>query len=50
MDERLLTQFKKLPANVYKVEADAQMIVLVWGERGEAEVLKSIDEVLKALA
>ena len=50
VDERLLAQFEKLPANVYKVEADAQMIVLVWGERGEAEVLKSIDEVLKALA
>ena len=28
----------------------AQMIVLVWGEKGEAQVLKAIDEVLKALA
>ncbi len=27
-----------------------QMIALVLGRRGEAEVLKSIDEVLKALA
>ena len=46
----MLEQFKKLPANVYKVEADGQMIVLVWGEKGEAQVLKAIDEVLKALA
>ena len=49
-DPRLLAQFEKLPANVYKVEADKQMIVLVWGEKGEAQVLKAIDEVLKALA
>ena len=50
MDERLLTQLKKLPANVYKVEADKQMIVLVWGEKGDVDNLKAIDEVLKALA
>ena len=50
VDERLLAQFKKLPPSVYKVQASAQMIVLVWGEKGEVEVLQAIDEVLKALA
>ena len=50
MDERLLTQFKKLPANVYKVEADKQMIALYWGEKGEASDLLAIDALLKALA
>ena len=32
-DERLLAQFRKLPANVYKVEAGKQMIALYWGEK-----------------
>ena len=41
---------KKLPANVYKVEADRQMIALYWGEKGEASVLQDITDVLKALA
>lgn len=50
VDERLLTQFKKLPASVYKIEATSQMIALYWGEKGESEVLLAIDEVLKALA
>ena len=50
VDERLLAQFNKLPANVYKIEATAQMIALYWGEKGEPEVLLAIDEVLKALA
>jgi hypothetical protein len=49
-DESLLIHFRKLPANVYKVEADKQMITLYWGERGEASVLNEIDAVLKALA
>ncbi|EXF96218.1 hypothetical protein HK44_023215 [Pseudomonas fluorescens HK44] len=49
-DESVLIHFRKLPANVYKVEADKQMITLYWGERGEAEVLQQIDAVLKALA
>ena len=50
VDERLLAQFNKLPANVYKIEAGPQMIALYWGEKGEPEVLLAIDEVLKALA
>jgi hypothetical protein len=50
VDEKLLPHFAKLPANVYKVEADKQMIALYWGEKGEASVLKDIDALLKALA
>ncbi|HEX8593585.1 MAG TPA: hypothetical protein VF682_09935 [Pseudomonas sp.] len=49
-DERLLTQFNTLPADVFKVEADEQMIALYWAERGEPEVLQRIAAVLKALA
>ena len=49
-DPALLNHFEKLPANVYKVEADKQMITLYWGEKGEAEVLQQIDATLKALA
>lgn len=49
-DEALLVHFRTLPANVFKVEADAQMIALYWGERGEAQVLHDIAAVLKALA
>ncbi|MCJ8203779.1 hypothetical protein [Pseudomonas sp. RGM2987] len=49
-DESLLIHFEKLPANVYKIEADRQMIALYWGEKGEASVLQDICAVLKALA
>ncbi|MBT2294579.1 hypothetical protein [Pseudomonas fluorescens] len=49
-DESLLNHFEKLPANVYKIEADGQMIALYWGEKGEASVLQEISSVLKALA
>ncbi|WP_347905113.1 hypothetical protein [Pseudomonas purpurea] len=49
-DESLLVHFGKLPANVYKIEADKQMIALYWGEKGEASVLQEIASVLKALA
>ena len=50
VDEKLLPHFATLPANVYKVEADKQMIALYWGEKGDASVLKDIDTLLKALA
>lgn len=49
-DARLLTHLATLPADVFKVEADNQMIALYWAERGEPEVLQRIDAVLKALA
>jgi hypothetical protein len=50
VDEKLLPHFATLPANVYKVEADKQMIALYWGEKGEASDLLAIDALLKALA
>ena len=50
VDETLLAHFATLPANVYKVEADRQMIALCWGEKGEVSDLQAIDAVLKALA
>ena len=49
-DDALLAHFNTLPADVYKVEADQQMITLYWGEKGDAEVLQRIAAVLKALA
>ncbi|QXI30293.1 hypothetical protein [Pseudomonas vanderleydeniana] len=49
-DEALLAHLRTLPGNVFKVEADAQMIALYWGERGDAKVLQDIAAVLKALA
>ncbi|MGE7958309.1 hypothetical protein ACQKQA_17295 [Pseudomonas sp. NPDC089530] len=49
-DTALLEHLRTLPANVFKVEADRQMIVLYWGERGEVSVLQDIAAVLKALA
>ncbi|RRV05718.1 hypothetical protein EGJ27_18080 [Pseudomonas sp. v388] len=49
-DAALLAQFATLPTDVFKVEADAQMIALYWGEKGEAEVLQRINGLLKALA
>jgi hypothetical protein len=50
VDETLLAHFATLPANVYKVEADQQMIALCWGEKGEVSDLQAIDTLLKALA
>ena len=49
-DAQLLEHFSTLPADVFKVEADQQMIALYWAERGEVEVLQRIAAVLKALA
>ena len=49
-DRTLLDYFEKLPGNVFKIEADKQMIALYWGEKGEATVLQDIDATLKALA
>jgi len=49
-DRALLNHFEKLPGNVFKIEADKQMIALYWGEKGETEVLQHIDATLKALA
>lgn len=50
VDQSLLVHFEKLPANVFKVEADKQMIALYWNERGELSILQDIATLLKALA
>ncbi|WP_053138609.1 hypothetical protein [Pseudomonas sp. CMR5c] len=49
-DESLLQHLRTLPAGVFKVEADKQLIALYWNERGEPRVLQDIAAVLKALA
>ncbi len=49
-DEKLLSHFGTLPADVFKVEADPQMVAVYWAERGEAEILQRINAMLKALA
>ncbi|MCF5468981.1 hypothetical protein [Pseudomonas syringae] len=49
-DEKLLSHFRTLPSDVFKVEADSQMIAVYWAERGEPLVLQHINAVLKALA
>jgi hypothetical protein len=49
-DAQVVAQLATLPADVFKVEADQQLIALYWGERGESEVLQRIAAVLKALA
>lgn len=50
VDELLVAHLQGLPDDVYKVEADAQMLSLYWGERGDAQVLQHINEAMKALA
>ncbi|MFJ9989722.1 hypothetical protein ACIQSO_03225 [Pseudomonas putida] len=49
-EPRLAECFARLPANVYKVEADARMIALYWSERGEKSVLQDIAHTLETLA
>lgn len=49
-EPRLLEAFVGLPDSVYKIEADAQMLALFWGERGEDSVLQDIARVLETLA
>jgi len=49
-DSVLIEKFSSLPADVFKIEADKQMVALYWGERGDNEVLKRIAALLAALA
>ncbi|MCQ9426104.1 hypothetical protein NRB16_21525 [Pseudomonas sp. LJDD11] len=49
-DERVMAHLQGLPGDVYKVEVDARMLSLYWGERGDAQVLQHINEAMKALA
>lgn len=48
-DPVLLGCFAGLPADVYKIETTPQMVALYWGERGTAEDLQRIAEVLRAI-
>ncbi len=48
-DPAMLARFAGLPADVYKIEANSQMIALCWGERGTPEDLQRIAEVLRAV-
>ena len=41
---------RRLPADVYQVDANKQMLALYWGERGGEEELKAIVEVMQQLA
>ena len=50
VDEALLEHLQALPADVFKVEATAQMLAVCWGERGEAEALQKIVDFLQAKA
>jgi hypothetical protein len=49
-DAVMLERLQGLPADVYKVEAGPQMVVLYWGERGGEEELRRVAEVLAAVA
>ena len=49
-DEALAGRLAELPMDVYKIEANSQMIALCWGERGDAEALQRVADVLAALA
>lgn len=49
-DERVLQHLARLPESVYKVEANAQMIAVCWGEKGDVVVLQNIAQLLKELA
>lgn len=49
-DAELLEWLQRLPADVYKAEADAQMVALCWGERSSADSLQLIADFLKARA
>ncbi|MFI7857617.1 hypothetical protein ACIF8Z_11530 [Pseudomonas promysalinigenes] len=49
-DPRLGAVFARLPATVYKVEADKRMIALYWSERGDESVLQDIAYAFDALA
>lgn len=49
-DKALLVQLQALPADVFKVEATAQMLALCWGERGDGEALQKIVDFLQQQA
>jgi hypothetical protein len=50
VDALMLERLCSLPADVYKVEASAQMVSLYWGERGGEAELRKVAEWLAAVA
>lgn len=50
VDARLQERLATLPADVFKIEANKQMVALCWGERAQPEALAQIAVVLSALA
>ncbi|WXL24174.1 hypothetical protein WG219_12560 [Ectopseudomonas mendocina] len=49
-DATLLEQLLVLPGDVYKVEANAKVLALWWGERGGSEALEKVAAFIKARA
>ena len=49
-DDELLDALRRLPGDVYKVEATAQFLALYWGERGDSADLGRIAEFLRQRA
>ncbi len=49
-DPSLAERLARLPADVYKAEATAQMVALYWGERGGEEALQRVDAFLRLSA
>jgi hypothetical protein len=49
-DAALLEHLQGLPADVFMVEADPQVVSLYWGERGVQSDLDSVSRVLERLA
>lgn len=50
VDVHVLEQLLRLPSDVYKVEADKQMISVFWGEGAEPQALENIVAALDVLA
>lgn len=46
----LLTQLQALPPDVFKVDANEQMLSVYWGERGGKEALSKVAEFLQSTA
>lgn len=48
-DPQLAVALAKLPADAYQIEAKNQMLLLCWGEQGDAECLAVIKATLQSL-
>lgn len=50
VDEQLLEQLASLPADLYRLQANAQSVTAYWGERGGSEALERVVKILQACA